>query len=331
MKRIVGILLLIGALAPLAAQESTDFIYFGDSRPELPGPQGQDSRYSTNPAQAGRTVHNGVSYAFIMLPRPGEISTGLFYSVTVPNFTLVNIVQETEVLDAALTERSATKELLGFQFGISSEDVLGPGEVDVSVGTGLYRTKHEMNDELATVNLDLGLVVEILPLTLELVARDLWVSHYDAGRLWGSETLLIASVGGRLILDITYALSVGWGPGYEDIYDQANFSVGLQIIRSFFANSLQTGVELGVFVDPDSQTNQLPLVKYGLAVSYTLDRAVTLIGEGGRTAALEEASTTARSLLKNLALEAAVLMVVSSYPDRESVRPIISIGATKRF
>jgi hypothetical protein len=325
------IILLVAALVRPAAQEPTDFIYFGDNRPALPGPLGQDSRYSNNPAQAGRTVHNGLSYALIILPRPGAVSTGLFYSVTVPNFTLVNIREKTEVLDSALSKRSATKDLLGFQAGISSEDVLGPREVTVCLGAGLYRAKQEMNDELATVNLDLGLVVEFIPLTLELVARDLWVSRYDAGRLWGSDTQLISRVGGKLILDITYALSVAWGPGYEEVYDQANFSVGLEFIRSFFANSLQTGVELGVFVDPDSETNQLPLVKYGLAVSYALDKAVDLFGGPGRGAVLEEASTTARSLVKNLAVEAAVLMVVSSYPDRSSVRPIISIGATKRF
>lgn len=311
--------LLLGAL--LQAAESTDYYSFGENRANLPGPEILTSVYAENPAAIADAIRNSVAFSLIGLFGPLGPTMGMAYTLSIPGFTVLGI---TENADAVTTD------LLGIQFGLSSRSFLPDLPVRLAAGFSILRASRlEASVQDSSFRLDLGVSAAFASLRVDALVKNAAVLG-SASSFLGSGAEYGASVGGKLILDIDCVLGLAYGPALAaSTAEGVELEATLKFIRYFFDNSLRAGMELAAYADFDAPANALPVVVYGLALSYVLPDFFP----GGKTgkAYFPDILASGLSFLRNLSIDGSAEVIVNNFPGRQGMRAIVGFGLTKFY
>jgi hypothetical protein len=325
-KRLPILVALALVSVPAMPQQSETAFWFGENRASLPGPEILSSIYAENPALTAESAQSSVSLAGMAFPSLGSQSllagTGLSYSLSIPNFALVNIT-ETAATDQPSPMRI---DLLGIQLGLSTRDIAPQLPFRAAAGVSLMRINGASGsmDRPADFQIDLGLLFAFSLLRIEALGKGLVALGASGISAFGPSAEYGVKVGGKIILDIEYSLGASVSPAYQP----ADLAASVKFSRSFFSNSLFTGIELDARIDFDAPENALPLVQYGMSVSYILPDLPSLFGRPpGERSPLD----SALSIFRNLSLDLSALIIVNNYPGFQSMRPIVGIGITKFY
>jgi len=318
------------------AQANSDYLFFGSNRPFLPGLELMNSIYSINPAKAAGTVHNSISFATISLPGASN-SLGLYYSLTIPNFTIVNITHTSthyNPLQDNITD--LTKDLLGLQFAIALDDFIKINSFKLACGIGLNKMRdiNLVYPELSTVaiDFDFGITASFSGLDLEILVSDFSVSGGPYPGFLGPAANYAAKIGTKMILDVNFMLSLATANNYSLLDEEGtiDFIGELNFKRYFLSNSLRTGVGLEAFINADSSVNQIPVVRYNLSVSYSPFNNNALLNSDTQD---NESSPIWLwgQILHNLTFNFGATMLTRSTPGHERFTPTVQIGVTKFY
>jgi len=322
MKRLysVGILLII-LISSVGAEESLDFISYGDNRAVLPGPDIIGSFFQENPARTVETVHNSVSYNYIHYPvGSSNDGMGMFYGICIPNFTLVNITSSVP-LDIAEPD---TKDVLGFQVGFSNQDLgIFPG-VLFGTGLGVYRVSDVLPpSETAQTDLaiDGGIFAKTGFFELDVEVKNLMRFGLN------NDTAHVPDVRvdftSELLLNLYYNLGISTAARFKDI----DFIAAFGMKRFFFGNSLRTGISLDLCTDKDNEETLLPVIQYGLSAYYFLPSIENLIPDYN----FKMLFTPIFVFLKGAAINFRGTMSINNMQGAEGVVSSLSVGISKFF
>jgi len=318
-KTVAAVLLLLGG--HLFADESTDYWIFGENRANLPGPEILSSVYSENPAECADAIRNSVAFDLISLIGPAGATWGTAYTLSIPGFCALNLTE---------TAGGITTDLLGVQFGLSSRSFLPALPVQVAGGLALLRSTRTEASVSSSFRMDLGLSAAFASLHIGALVKNAAEADSAGLSIFGSKAEYGASVGGKLILDIDCTLAMAFGPALSaSSTEGVDLAGSLKFIRYFFDNSLRAGVELRAYADFDTPSNSLPVVEYGMALSYVLPDFFP----GGRSDGDYAGNllASALSFLRNLSLDGSTMVIVNNFPGREAMRAVVGIGLTKFY
>jgi hypothetical protein len=314
------VLLLLGAL--LYADESTDYYAFGENRANLPGPEILSSVYAENPAAIADAIRNSISYRLIGLFAPQGSNLGMAYSLSIPSFTVFGITE---------TAVGTAVDLLGVQFGLSSRSFLPDLPGQMAAGVSILRAaRFTAAGTESGFRLDLGISASFASLRIEALVKNALVLASSGLSAFGPSAEYGVTVGGKLILDIDCVLGASYSPALAaSSAEGVEMAGSLRFIRYFFDNSLRAGIELTAYADFDKPANLLPVVEYGMAVSYIMPDFFPV--KRTETGYFLNILSSALTFLSNLSLDGSVLVIVNNFPGRQGMRVIAGIGMTKFY
>lgn len=344
MKRKPAIIILF-LILPWLVQGDNSYIYFGDARPYLPGLELMNSIYAENPAKIAGAVHNSISFAGILLMGESGDEThgplGMYYTLAIPNFSLVNISQTSTVYDINQEATPLTKSMLGLQFGLSLQDFFSLDALNLALGLGVNKFQDiELESGGATtesLNLDFGVTSTFFGINLDLMVRNFLAFSEGETAFIGPDCNLSLLAGKKIIMDVDFVLGLGTSRGYELFAEgeEIDYIIELQFIRYFLSNSLRTGVGFELFLDPESTSNQIPIVRYHIAVNYTpFNRMPARFSSQDfkeRDDFISKSLFLLMRLLQNLTLNFGTTVIVNGVPGHNSLVPAMSLGVTKFY
>ncbi|HCM27494.1 MAG: hypothetical protein A2Z99_03525 [Treponema sp. GWB1_62_6] len=334
MKKLIIAVLSIYCVA--SAWADHDYIFLGDERASLPGPNLPGSFYDDNPASTADSVFNALSVGFGFYP--GSLSSagsdsngkGTNFVLSISNFRLVQISGQALVYDMGSdVPSSVLKDMLALQFGLSSVDLGLDLPVEIAAGVQLNRltrilAEDEVNGTESGVQeagLDLGVIFSSGIVKISGRAINLFLHKLGGDEAATAGMDLEGGLSGKLLLDIGYELKVSSAMAYDFV----DFSVSGQLNRNFFSNSLQTGVLLKTFIDSDSRERSLPIYQYGMAVSYTVP------GLKPPAKLLNPVSATVAGTFSGLVINGRASIQVCNLAGLEATVPVITFGVAKTF
>ncbi len=315
----------------VSAQAEHDFIFLGDERAAMPGPNLPGSFYDDNPATVAETAFNALSVGFGFFPssisRGGAERNGYGsnFVLSIPNFRLFQISGQSQVHDIGSDVPSSVfQDMLALQFGLSTLDLGIELPVAVAAGVQLNRLTRGLAEDAVNVSesgvqeaaLDLGIVLSSGIMKLSVRAMNLILLKLGGEEDSASSLNFEGGLSGRLLLDIGYELKLATAMAYDFV----DFSIAGQLSRSFFSNSLQTGVLLRTYVDASSTERRLPIYQYGMSVSYAVP------GLGSASGALG-----LLNLFSGLVLNGRASIQISNLDGLEATIPVVALGIAKSF
>lgn len=326
MKKLLIFILHISVLSMLTAQTSSyNFLFFGENRAALPGPDIANTFFSDNPADAAYSSFNSINAGFIFTPQNDEflVHPGIHYALSISNMRLINTVNESLVNEYGVEEYRKL-DLLSFQLAFSLKDIGISLPFNTAFGVQINREKEErwqningvqtLDEEI--LDMDAGIDFRIGKNRLGVIVKRM-LNFTDSTHFLSPLEIIVTAD-----LYTFQELIAHIGGSYVNGYGESDFTIKLGLSRGFFSNSLSTGFLIDAYVDTDNE-NLIPYYQYGMTLNYMFNTRDGLFPL--------EPGTIIDSIFSGMFINVRACAQVSNAVDMEFVVPMFAITLGKTF